>query len=63
MIKTDRNYQIPQINDSLEDSLPMLQHTLQKINNEQNYQDKQLKKAKRRAFIEQAYGGQIWLRK
>ncbi len=60
MIKTDRNYQIPQINDSLEDSLPMLQHTLQKINNEQNQQDKELKKAKRRKLIEYAYGGKIW---
>ena len=63
MIKTDRNYQIPQEHDSLQDSLPMLQHTLKQINEEQNQQDKQLKKAKRRAFIEQAYGGQIWLRK
>ena len=60
MKETDRGYEIPEKEDSLEDSLPMLQHTLQKINNEQNWQDKEIKKEKRRMLIEYAYGGKIW---
>jgi len=60
MKKTDRGYQIPEEHDTLEDSLPMLQNTLQKINNEQNWQDKEIKKVRRRKLIEYAYGGKIW---
>ena len=60
MEETNRGYQIPEENDTLQDSLPMLQRTLKQINDEQNYQDKQLKKIRRRKLIEYAYGGKIW---
>jgi hypothetical protein len=63
MKKTNRGYEIPEKYDTLEDSLPMLQNSLQKINNEQNWQDKEIKRRKRREFIENVYGRQIWLKK
>ena len=60
--KTDRGYKLPK-GEFLEDDLPRLKETLQMINNEQNWQDKEIKRRKRREFIERVYGGQIWLKK
>jgi len=57
--KTDRGYKLPK-GEFLEDDLPRLKETLQMINDEQNWQDKKIKKEKKRRIIEYAYGGKIW---
>jgi hypothetical protein len=60
---TDRGYKIPEKTDTLQQSLEMFQETLQRINDEQNTQDKAVKEArkqKRKALICSALGYNPW---
>ena len=60
---TDRGYKIPEKTDNLEASLEMFQETLQRINDEQNAQDREVgkvKKEQRRKLITTALGYNPW---
>jgi len=60
---TDRGYKIPEKTDTLQQSLEMFQETLQRINDEQNTQDKAVKEAKkqkRKVLICTALGYNPW---
>jgi peptidoglycan hydrolase CwlO-like protein len=60
---TDRGYKIPEKTDTLEASLEMFQETLQRVNDEQNAQDKAVKEAKkqkRKVLICSALGYNPW---
>jgi len=60
---TDRGYKIPEKTDTLEASLEMFQETLQRINDEQNAQDREVgkvKKERRRKLITTALGYNPW---
>ncbi len=60
---TDRGYKIPEKTDTLEASLKMFQDSLNKINDEQNIQDKgveEIKKQKRKQLISTALGYNPW---
>jgi len=63
MRPTDRGYKIPEKTDTLEASLEMFQETLQRINDEQNAQDREInrvKKGRRKDLIVTALGYNPW---